>query len=84
VAAGSKEVEIPDDVKLNDGYSLTKGMKKAFMSTVLPALGAAVAGLLLDPSFVALLQEHTSTMAGGGALTFVLFLAVNWAKNRGK
>jgi hypothetical protein len=72
------------DVKLTEGYSLTKGLKKALVSTVLPAVSAAVAGLLLDPDFMTLLQEHTKTIAGGGTLSFLLFLAVNWAKNKGK
>jgi hypothetical protein len=75
---------MPEDLKLAEGYSLSKGLWKAFTSTVLPALGVAVTGLLLDPDFVAILQEHTKTVAGGGTLTFILFLAVNWVKNRNK
>jgi len=73
-----------EEVKLTDGYSLVKGLKKAFVSTVLPAVGVAVAGLALDPGFVAWVQEHAKGGVAAGSLTFGLFLLQNWAKNRGK
>jgi len=73
-----------DDVKLTGGYSLGKGLKSAFLKTVIPAVGVAVVGLLSDPDFVAAVQQHLGTVAGGGTLSFLLLLAVNWAKNRGK
>jgi hypothetical protein len=72
------------EVKLTDGYSVTKGLKKAFVSTVLPALGVALAGLVLDPGFVQWVQEHASGGAAAGLVTFALFMLQNWAKNRNK
>lgn len=75
---------MPDEVKLEEGYSLVKGLKKALVAVVIPALGTAVVALLGDPEFVAALQAHLGKLAGGGVLTFALAFIVNWVKNRNK
>jgi hypothetical protein len=76
---------MPNDTpKLVEGYSIVKGLKGAFVKTVIPAVGLAVVGLLGDPEFVSTVQQHLGTVAGGGVLSFAFLLAVNWAKNRGK
>ena len=70
------------EVQLTEGYSIIKGLKNAAVKTVLPALGAAVIALLVDPQFVAALQEHIPLLGKSGLGAFVLMFIVNWAKNR--
>ena len=73
---------MPEEVKLAETYSVWTGLKKAVVKTVLPAVGVAAVGLLADPDFVAAVQNHLSTVAGGGVLSLALMFVVNWAKNK--
>lgn len=72
-----------EPVKLNNqSYSLKKGLVSSLQKTVIPAVGAALVGLLVDPQFVLALQDHFPLLASGGAGGFALLLLVNWAKNK--
>lgn len=73
-----------DPVVLQEGYSVVKGLKNALSATVIPAVVAAVAGLLMDPNFTDWVLAHKGTGALATVVTFGLMFAKNWAKNRNK
>lgn len=71
-------------VKLEEGYSVGKGIKKAVIAVLVPAVGTLAATLLLDPGFVTVLTGKVGALVGSGVATALIAFAVNWAKNRNK
>lgn len=61
-------------------YSFKKGAIKAFTTVVLPAVGLAVGGLIVDPAFVAYATTKLGALVGGATATWIVALVYNAVK----